>query len=221
MLLIFLINNEMSSPPLFSIPLRPVSLEGYGIVLRPMMSEHEVGLAEAATDGKLWEISYAGVPRPERVADYICHALAEQKAEKCLAFTVIAIDTNTIIGSSRYYNSIPECARLEIGYTWLAQSYQGTVANTAAKYLMMGYAFEHLNIKTIGWRTDILNSRSQHAIERLGAKKDGVIRGDKLRRNGTVRDSVIYSMTREEWEENKVRLLARLTHHDGVCSPVV
>lgn len=195
----------------FSMPLHPVQLEGFGITLQPLKPAHEPGLATAAADGELWNLVYTSVPAPDEEARYIQAALESQKQGKSLVFTIIDECTKKVIGTTRYYNIVPECARLEIGYTWYAQSYQRTFANTAAKYLLMFYAFENLKAQTIGWRTDIINTRSQAAIERLGAKKDGVIRGDMLRRDGTIRDSVVYSMTREEWlNEHKARLKARL-----------
>ncbi|NOL48647.1 GNAT family N-acetyltransferase [Pelistega europaea] len=180
-------------------PLHPVQLEGFGITLQPLKPAHEPGLASAAADGELWNLVYTSVPSPGKEAEYIKTALDSQHQGKSLVFTIIDECTKKVIGTTRYYDIVPECARLEIGYTWYAQSYQRTFANTATKYLLMFYAFESLKAQTIGWRTDIINTRSQAAIERLGAKKDGVIRGDMLRRDGTLRDSVVYSMTREEW----------------------
>ncbi|MDY3332045.1 MAG: GNAT family protein [Pelistega sp.] len=196
----------------FAMPLHKIQLEGYGLILQPLKPGHEPGLAKAAADGELWNFDYSSVPAPGEEGQYIAKALEAQARGEALVFTVIDAKTKEILGTSRYYNIVPECARLEIGYTWYGQSYQRTFVNTAAKYLMMFYAFESLKANVIGWRADILNTRSQAAIERLGAKKDGVIRGDMRRRNGTIRDSVIYSMTKEEWSnEHKQRLKEKVS----------
>lgn len=196
----------------FVMPLHPLQLEGYGLILQPLKPGHEPALAKAAADGELWNLRFTSVPAPGEEGRYIAQALADQAQGKALVFTVIDAASKEIIGTTRYYNIVPECARLEIGYTWYAQSRQRSFVNTAAKYLMMFYAFESLNANVIAWRTDIINTRSQAAIERLGAKRDGVIRGDQLRRDGTVRDSVLYSMTKEEWHnEHKQRLQAKIT----------
>ncbi|NEN75542.1 GNAT family N-acetyltransferase [Pelistega sp. NLN82] len=198
----------------FSLPFHPVQLEGFGLILEPMKPAHEPGLAKAAEDGELWKIHYASVPAPDQEAQYIKQALHEQAQGKALVFTIRDAKTKEIIGTTRYYSIIPECARLHIGYTWYAQSYQRTFANTAAKYLLLYYAFESLKANVVAWRTDILNERSQKAIERLGAKKDGIIRGDQLRRDGTVRDSVVYSMTKDEWTTtHKTRLKSIVEQH--------
>lgn len=200
----------------FSMPLHTVQLEGFGIILKPIKSSHEPGLAAAVADGELWRLPYAFTPIPDKEAEYISEALHSQKQGESLVFTIIDKHTERIIGSTRYYNIVPDCARLEIGYTWYAQSYQRTFANTATKYLLMFYAFESLKAQTIGWRTDIINTVSQTAIERLGARKDGIIRGDRLRKDGTIRDSVIYSMTRNEWlNEHKAKLKAKLTAYSA------
>lgn len=195
----------------FNTPLHKIQLEGYGIILQPLKPGHEPGLAKAAADGELWNLHYTSVPEPGAEAQYIAQALESQAKGQSLVFTIVDARTKEIIGNTRYYDIVPECARLAIGYTWYAQSYQRSFANTVTKYLMMFYAFESLKAQTIAWHTDILNTRSQAAIERLGARKDGVIRGERLRRDGTLRDSVFYSMTRDEWlNEHKARLKAKL-----------
>ncbi len=202
----------MSSITPFTMPLHKIQLEGYGLILQPLKPGHEPGLAKAAADGELWNLVFTSVPAPGEERQYIDKALEEQAQGKALVFVIMDAKTKDIIGTSRYYNIVPECARLEIGYTWYAQSRQRTFVNTAAKYLMMFYAFESLKANVIAWRTDIINTRSQAAIERLGAKKDGIIRGDQLRRDGSIRDSVIYSMTKEEWlNEHKQRLKEKVS----------
>ncbi|ETD70751.1 GCN5 family N-acetyltransferase [Pelistega indica] len=194
----------------FFMPLHPVQLEGNGLVLLPTTLGHVPSLALAASDGELWTPVYSSVPTPDEMELYVTNALEQQAKGECLIFTVTHAKTKAIIGTTRYYNIIPECARLEIGYTWYAQSHQRTFVNTACKYLMLFYAFESLKANMVGWRADNLNEPSLAAIERIGAKRDGVIRGDKLRRNGTVRDSVIFSMARKEWPEHKQRLLSKI-----------
>lgn len=196
----------------FTMPLHKIQLEGFGLILQPLKPGHEPGLAKAAADGELWNLVFTSVPEPGQEGQYIADALAAQERGEALVFTVMDAKTKEIIGCTRYYAIIPTCARLEIGYTWYAKSRQRTFVNTAAKYLMMYYAFESLNANIISWRTDIINTRSQAAIERLGAKKDGIIRGDQLRRDGSLRDTVFYSMTKEEWlKDHKQTLKAKLT----------
>lgn len=185
----------------------PVTLSLHGIRLEPLGPGHEAGLREAAADGELWNIVYGSVPAPGETAAYVRLAL---ETPDRTAFAVINEADGKVIGTTSYYNIQPAERRLEIGYTWYAQSRWRTRVNTVCKYLLLCHAFDNLGCLTVGWRTDILNKRSQQAIERLGAKKDGVIRGDRLRKDGTVRDSVVYSMIREEWPQAKAALEAKL-----------
>lgn len=186
---------------------QPVTLSLNGIRLEPLSERHEQGLAEAAADGGLWRLVFASVPEPHETAAYIRKALSTPDR---LAFAVTDETCGKVIGSTGYHDIIPAAARLEIGYTWYAQSYWRSRANTTCKYLLLRHAFETLGAQTVGWRTDNLNTRSQQAIERLGAQKDGVIRGQQVRRDGSVRDTVMYSMTRAEWPQAKARLAVRL-----------
>ena len=195
----------------FSSPLQAVTLEGYGLILQPLQSEHAPDLAIAAADGELWTLHYTSVPAPQQEEAYIAQALEQQALGHQLAFVVRDANTQKIIGTTRYHDIQPEVARLEIGYTWYAKSSQRSHVNTAAKLLLLSHAFEALKANVVGWRTDSENLRSQAAIERLGATKTGTIWGNRLRRNGTVGDSVYYSMRRTEWPEHKARLLTRLT----------
>ncbi|MDO4642924.1 MAG: GNAT family protein [Cardiobacteriaceae bacterium] len=183
----------------------PEQLDGYGIQLCRLEAQHEAGLRTAAADGELWTIRFASVPTPEQTAAYIATA-----QETRHAYVVIDATNGDILGSTAYYNIHPEIKRLEIGYTWYRQSCWRSHVNTACKSLLLTYAFDVWQANIVGWQTDILNTRSQAAIERLGAHKDGVIRGDRLRRDGSIRDSVMYSMNREEWLTAKVALLERL-----------
>ena len=185
----------------------PVTLSAHGVTLLPLSIEHESGLKAAAADGKLWELRITSVPEPENTRQYIEDSLAMREAGNRFAFAVTDSATGKVLGSTSYHDIIPPVRRVEIGYTWYAQSHQRTHVNTVWKLLMMGHAFDTLGCHVVGWRTDNYNFASQRAIERLGAKKDGVIRGHALRRDGTIRDTVMYSMRSGEWPEAKAQLL--------------
>ena len=185
----------------------PVTLAARGIELRPMTLEHEAGLRAAAADGELWNIRVTSVPEPEQTLQYIKDALAMREAGNRFAFVVVEAATGKVIGSSSYHDIVPALKRVEIGYTWYAKSVQRSHVNSSCKLLLMTHAFEVLGCHVVGWRTDNFNFASQAAIERLGAKKDGVIRGHALRRDGTIRDTVMYSMRAGEWPEAKAQLL--------------
>ncbi|WP_296445808.1 GNAT family N-acetyltransferase [Rhodoferax sp. UBA5149] len=185
----------------------PVTLAGRGIELVPLALTHEGGLRAAAADGELWQLRITGVPTPEQTRQYIADALDMREAGNRFAFAVLDAVTGTVLGSSSYHDILPAVKRVEIGYTWYARRCQRTHVNTAAKLLLLTHAFETLGCHVVGWRTDNFNFASQAAIERLGAKKDGVIRGHALRRDGTIRDTVMYSMRSGEWPEAKAQLL--------------
>lgn len=185
----------------------PVTLRGHGLRLEPLALTHEAGLAAAAADGALWRIRVTSVPEPQETRAYIETALQMREAGSRLAFAVLDDASGRMLGSSSYHDILPAVRRVEIGYTWYARSVQRTHVNTAAKLLLMGHAFDTLGCHVVGWRTDNFNHASQRAIERLGARKDGVIRGHALRRDGTIRDTVMYSMTAGEWPEARAHLL--------------
>jgi RimJ/RimL family protein N-acetyltransferase len=185
----------------------PVTLSDRGITLEPLSLAHEAGLREAAADGALWNLRITSVPAPEETWAYIETALSMREAGNRFAFAVLETATGRVLGSSSYHDILPAVKRLEIGYTWYAQSAQRTHVNTTAKLLLMRHAFETLGCAVVGWRTDNFNFASQAAIERLGARKDGVIRGHALRRDGTIRDTVMYSMRAGEWPEARAQLL--------------
>ena len=185
----------------------PVTLGERGITLSPLGLEHEDGLRAAAMDGELWRLRITSVPEPDQTRGYIEDALAMREAGNRFAFVVQDAATGKVLGSSSYHDIIANVKRVEIGYTWYAKSCQRTHVNTTCKLLMMGHAFDALGCHVVGWRTDNFNFASQQAIERLGAKKDGVIRGHAIRRDGTIRDTVIYSMRSGEWAEAKAQLL--------------
>jgi RimJ/RimL family protein N-acetyltransferase len=188
-----------------------VVLEGRGIRLEPLERAHEGALKAAAADGALWTLAYTSVPEPENTLAYIETALADCAKGIRVPWVVRNLATGAIVGSTSYHDILPAVGRVEIGYTWYARSCQRTHVNTACKLRLMEHAFDTLGCIVVGWRTDILNLRSQAAIERLGAKKDGVIRRHAPRRDGSVRDTVMYSVTAEEWRDSvRNRLLGML-----------
>jgi N-acetyltransferase len=192
------------------ITLSPVTLEGHGVRLEPLTAVHETDLAAAATDGRLWELWYTAVPQPDAVARYIADALSGQAAGHMLPWAVRELSTGDIIGSTRYHDIVAPIDRVEIGYTWYGARWQRSHVNTAAKLLLLTHAFETIGCQVVGLRTDNFNFRSQRAIEALGAKRDGVIRHHHARRDGTVRDSVMYSILATEWPDVKRHLATRL-----------
>jgi RimJ/RimL family protein N-acetyltransferase len=188
----------------------PVTLSARGITLVPLALEHETGLRAAAADGELWNIRVTSVPEPENTRKYIEDALSMREAGNRFAFAVTDQGTGKVLGSSSYHDILPAVKRIEIGYTWYAKSVQRSHVNTTCKLMLLAHAFETLGCHVVGWRTDNFNFASQAAIERLGAKKDGVIRGHALRRDGTIRDTVMYSLRSGEWPEVKAQLLHQL-----------
>ena len=185
----------------------PVTLTARGITLLPLALAHEAGLRVAAADGELWNIRVTSVPEPENTRQYIEDALAMREAGNRFAFAVTETDTGKVLGCTSFHDIVPAVKRVEIGYTWYAKSVQRSHVNTTCKLLLLTHAFEALGCHVVGWRTDNFNFASQAAIERLGAKKDGVIRGHALRRDGTIRDTVMYSLRSGEWPEVKAQLL--------------
>jgi N-acetyltransferase len=187
-----------------------VTLERNGIRLEPLALAHEAGLREAAADGELWNIRVTSVPEPEKTRDYIEQALKHREEGHRLAFAVIDAKTNAVVGSTSYHDIIEASKRVEIGYTWYRKSVQRSHVNTTCKLMLMQHAFDTLQCAVVGWRTSHLNFASQRAIEKLGAKRDGVMRHHTPHRDGTVRDTVLYSMLASEWPAAKEKLEARL-----------
>ena len=187
----------------------PVELEARGIRLVPLTLAHEAGLRAAAADGELWNIRVTSVPEPGQTRQYIEDALAMREAGNRFPFAVTDAASGEVLGSSSFHDILPAVKRVEIGYTWYAKRCQRSHVNTTCKLLMMTHAFETLGCHVVGWRTDNFNFASQAAIERLGARKDGVIRGHALRRDGTIRDTVMYSLRSGEWPEVRAQLLHR------------
>jgi N-acetyltransferase len=184
----------------------PVTLESARVRLEPMARDHVADIAAAARDGELWNLRVTSVPAPGEEKAYVDAALKGHEDGHMLPFVVRDLASNKVIGSTRYHDIVPAVERLEIGYTWYGRSWQRTHVNTTCKLLLMTHAFETLGAKLVGWRTDNYNHASQKAIERLGARKDGVLRHHALRRDGTVRDTVMYSLAAGEWPEVKAQL---------------
>jgi RimJ/RimL family protein N-acetyltransferase len=188
----------------------PVTLEFNGVRLAPLGLHHADGLRAAAMDGQLWQLRMTSVPEPHDVEGYIERALAMPDR---VAFAVLDAASGEVIGSTSYHDILPAVDRVEIGWTWYAKSRQRSHVNTSCKLLLLSHAFDTLGCAVVGWRTDIFNFASQQAIERLGAKKDGIIRHNAVRRDGSIRDTVMYSLLRGEWPEIKTQLHYRLSRH--------
>ena len=182
----------------------PVVLESRNVRLLPLALEHEQGIRAAASDGQLWKLRVTSVPEPHEALAYIETA---HQTDHRFAFAVLDATSGEVLGSTSYHDILPAVKRVEIGYTWYAARCQRTHINSTCKLLLMTHAFETLGCHVVGWRTDNFNYASQQAIERLGAQKDGVIRGNAMRRDGTIRDTVMYSMRAGEWPEAKAQLL--------------
>ena len=191
----------------------PVTLRDRGVRLEPLALAHEDGLRAAAADGELWKLRVTSVPEPQDTRAYIETALTMRADGNRFAFAIFDDATGQVLGSTSYHDILPAVKRVEIGYTWYRKSVQRSHVNTTCKLLMMGHAFDQLGCNVVGWRTDNFNFASQRAIERLGARKDGVIRGHALRRDGTIRDTVMYSMRAGEWPEARAQLLYLLELH--------
>ncbi|WP_020651958.1 GNAT family N-acetyltransferase [Massilia niastensis] len=188
----------------------PVTLEFNGVRLEPLAPHHADGLRAAASDGELWQLRVTTVPEPYNVEHYIGAALEMRNRQP---FAVIDAASGTVLGSTSYHDIVPEIDRVEIGYTWYAKRVQRSHLNTSCKLILLSHAFDTLGCGVVGLRTDCENFASQAAIERLGAHKDGVIRHHGARRDGTIRDTVMYSILRAEWPAIKSHLHERLASH--------
>lgn len=197
----------------FSAPLAPCTLEGWGVRLTPLQDEHAPLLEQAAADGELWNLRVTGVPAPGQAQQYVRTALEGQRQGLMLPFLVQDLISDQTVGTTRFHDILPTVARLEIGYTWYARRAQRSHVNTACKLLLLQHAFETLGAAVVGWRTDNFNFASQQAITRLGAHFDGRLRHHALRRDGTVRDTMMYSLLAGEWPESRAHLLDRLRRH--------
>jgi len=192
---------------------QPVVLEGADVRLEPLTENHHDALVGAASDGRLWEFWFTAVPTPDGMRAYLADALNGQREGHMVAWIVRDLTTGAIVGATRYHDIVPLLDRVEIGHTWYAQSRQRTHVNTTCKLLLLAHAFETIGCKVVGLRTDTFNFRSQRAIEALGAKKDGVIRHYGLRRDGSARDTVMYSILSAEWPDVRRHLELRLRRH--------
>jgi len=193
-----------------AVSLTPVVLENAYVRLEPVTLDHVGGLEQAAADGELWNLRVTYVPPPGAMRAYVEEALAMKAAGESLTFAVRDKADGAIAGSTRYYDFRSDVPRLLIGYTWYAASRQRTHVNTACKLLLAGHGIDTLGCAAVGWETDILNTRSQRAIERLGAHRDGVLRQHKRRHDGSIRDSVEYSIIASEWPALRARLIGKL-----------
>ena len=192
---------------------KPVPLEGRGIRLEPLTAGHRDALAAAASDGRLWELWFTSVPAPDETAKYIDDALNGQRLGHMLPWVVRELASDTIIGTTRYHDIVPLIDRVEIGYTWYGSRWQRTHVNTACKLLLLAHAFDALGCAVVGLRTDRFNLASQKAIAARGARQDGVLRHHQARRDGTARDSVMFSILAAEWPDVKRHLETRLARH--------
>lgn len=195
------------------ISLSPIALEGHGVRLEPLSIDHQVSLEQAAADGSLWELWYTSVPAPGETAAYIQRALDGQREGHMLPWAVRDLASGTIVGTTRYHDIVPAVDRVEIGWTWYGASWQRSHVNTTCKLLLLTHAFETVGCHVVGLRTDNFNFASQKAIAGIGAKLDGVIRHHQARRDGTVRDSVMFSILASEWSDVKRHLALRLARH--------
>jgi RimJ/RimL family protein N-acetyltransferase len=192
---------------------RPVTLEGHGLRLERLTHDHHDDLLAAAADGELWKLWFTAVPEPGQTREYIAAALAGQEAGHMLPWAVRELASGRVIGSTRYHDIVTAVDRVEIGYTWYAKSWQRSHVNTTCKLLLLAHAFDALGCRVVGLRTDNFNFASQRAIAGLGAKQDGVLRHHQARRDGTVRDSVMYSILATEWPDVRRHLELRLARH--------
>jgi RimJ/RimL family protein N-acetyltransferase len=194
---------------------KPVTLEKNGIRLEPLSPDHHDALVAAASDGELWNLWFTSVPEPAGMANYIRDGLKAQADGNMVAWVVRDLSDNRVVGATRYHDIVPAIDRVEIGWTWYAQRCQRSHVNTTCKLILLEHAFESLNCAVVGLRTDNFNFRSQRAIEALGAKKDGVLRHHQARRDGTARDSVMYSILKSEWRDVRRHLELRLARNSS------
>lgn len=185
---------------------QPLRLQGTSVSLEPLEQAHIADIRNAAADGELWKLFFTSVPAPEQTQQWLDTALAMQSQQKAIPFVVREKSGGKIVGSTRFCNIDHQHQRLEIGYTWYSQSVQRSAINTECKLLLLTHAFEVLNCIAVEFRTDWFNRRSQAAIERLGAKRDGVLRNHMILPDGRIRDTVVYSILQNEWPGLKKNL---------------
>ena len=193
---------------------KPVTLEKNGVRLEPLSAEHHTGLVKAAADGELWKLWFTSVPEPGSTMNYIRDAMKGHSDGHMLPWAVRDLSNGEVVGTTRYHDIVPAIDRVEIGWTWYAQRCQRSHVNTTCKLILLEHAFDSLGCAVVGLRTDNFNFRSQRAIEALGAKKDGVLRHHQARRDGSARDSVMYSILKTEWPDVKRHLELRLRRNE-------
>lgn len=190
--------------------LEPTVLKGRVVTLDPLDINHIEPLRAAVMDGEYWKLWYANVPSPEQMESYVRNAI--EGAEKGnIAFAVRLNETNKIVGATRFYNVDEINKRPMLGYTWYAKSACKTGVNTESKLLLLQHVFEQKEAIAVEFRTHYFNQASRTAIERLGAKQDGILRSHQIMRDGSVRDTVIYSILQHEWPSVKNNLLSKLS----------
>ncbi len=195
--------------------LNETELKGQLVTLLPFQKTYREELLQAASDGDLWNLWFTSVPSEKTIDQYIETALTEKTEGKSLPFIVVDQKTKKILGSTRFCNVITAHRRLEIGYTWYAKSVQRTGVNTECKYLLLGHAFETLGCIAVEFRTNWHNQASRNAIARLGARQDGVLRNHQIDQNGILRDTVVFSITREEWPAVKKSLEFKMNNNQN------
>ena len=192
--------------------IQPGPLQGQHVSLEPLTEQHTEALSAALRDGESWKLWYAFVPNPDELALYVQQAV--QGAERGeLAFVVKLADTGQVVGTTRFYQVDAANKRALIGYTWYAESVRRTAVNTETKYLMLTHLFERCGAIAAEFRTHFFNQRSCSAIERLGARQDGILRNHMIMKDGSYRDTVVYSIIASEWPAVRTNLLFKLSQH--------
>ncbi|MDE1462079.1 GNAT family N-acetyltransferase [Spartinivicinus poritis] len=195
--------------------IEPATLTGDQVILEPLTMDHVPCLQKAAKDGDLWTLWFTSVPAPDQTASYVQTALAMAEQHIALPFAVRDRQSNTVVGTTRFCNIDHKNPRLEIGYTWYAKRCQRTALNTEAKLLLLTHAFEQLNVIAVEFRTHWHNQASRRAIERLGAKQDGVLRNHQQTAEGVYRDTVVFSIINSEWPAVKQHLQHKLAQYQA------
>ncbi|MBL4872508.1 MAG: GNAT family N-acetyltransferase [Gammaproteobacteria bacterium] len=191
--------------------LEETTLEGSKVKLVPLTASYRNELVKASNDGELWKLWFTSVPSEKNIDNYIKQALKDMDNGLALVFVVIDKKNNKVVGSTRYCNAVPSHRRVEIGYTWYSKSAQRTSINTECKHLLLTYAFEKLNAIAVEFRTHWHNHASRNAIERLGAKQDGVLRNHWVDDSEMLRDTVVFSIIQSEWKAVKQSLSYKLS----------
>jgi RimJ/RimL family protein N-acetyltransferase len=186
------------------------TLKGNFLTLEPLQLEHISELKVAVQDGESWKLWYANVPRPDEMSDYVEHAISAARAGS-IAYAVRSNVTQQIVGTTRYYNVDAKNKRAMIGYTWYSSSARRTPINTECKLLLLAKLFESHDAIAVEFRTHYFNQPSRAAIERLGAKQDGILRQHQIMKDGSIRDTVVYSIIAAEWPAVKSNLLSKLS----------